>query len=857
MSTPFNVMDYGAKGDGLTDDTRAIQQAINAAASAGGGQVEVPQGTYIVSGPNGDGACLTLKNNVQLVGDGVAGTVLKLADGSSSDIDGIVRASASHNTRNAGVADLTIDGNQEHTSGLVHGLVTGTDTNLNAHTISFSVNGVAMINCSGNGLLANSLTIRLHVTDSLAADNGNDGFSTRFLNQSYQDKSDSVQFYDNEAARNGGDGVDFQYGAYSDVHNLTSHENGGNGAVLERLRIESKTNGEALLRYADVYGNGGAGVVVRTSSPSFFQVAAHDNAGPGFSFQGTATAYISQSELWGNQQAAAQGATAAELLIKGYVDANGTLYRPAEGAYIDSSSLVGDGNASVGIAVEDSLNQPLYSIAGTVFSGFDKATAGLENTVYNIDMINRLYGSAGADVLNVAVGAMALFGEGGSDTLVGGGFVDRLIGGAGGDTLTGGQGADVFVFTHASDSYGNGSSTTFDVITDFTPGADQLDLTALGLQGLGNGLNGTVALRYDSARDLTWLRSLATEGPSVGFQVALAGDLRTDITRGDFVSLRQGTADADTLDVSATDAATVLRGEGGDDTITGGEGDNQLLGGAGADSVTGNSGADVFVYEQVTDSFVNDRTGVASVDVIHDFGPYPYGNQPDQDRIDLTALGFTGLGDGHDGTLALTAGPNGSVLLESLDEDADGNRFTLQLDNDTDFARYGLNLTEALYFPPGPILPTPALRVVGSQARDSMQDGEEHTELLALEGNDDVFGNGGDDILDGGLGQDKLAGGSGADTFRFTSIADSVRGDNDVILDFLAFKDKVDVSALGYTGVGDGTEGTLKLVYNGDLDRTYLKSFEADANGERFEITLLGQHDSHFSGENFIFAGQG
>lgn len=46
----FNVKSYGAIGDGSTDDTSAIQAAIDAAAAAGGGVVYFPAGTYIVGG---------------------------------------------------------------------------------------------------------------------------------------------------------------------------------------------------------------------------------------------------------------------------------------------------------------------------------------------------------------------------------------------------------------------------------------------------------------------------------------------------------------------------------------------------------------------------------------------------------------------------------------------------------------------------------------------------------------------------------------------------------------------------------------------------------------------------------------
>lgn len=45
----FNVRDYGAVGDGVTDDTAAIQAAIAACNTAGGGTVFFPRGTYEVS----------------------------------------------------------------------------------------------------------------------------------------------------------------------------------------------------------------------------------------------------------------------------------------------------------------------------------------------------------------------------------------------------------------------------------------------------------------------------------------------------------------------------------------------------------------------------------------------------------------------------------------------------------------------------------------------------------------------------------------------------------------------------------------------------------------------------------------
>lgn len=72
----MNVRRFGARGDGRTDDTAAIQAAIITVGSTGGGTVYFPAGRYLLNTPtHGSGLnwALTLNyDNVSLAGDGEA-----------------------------------------------------------------------------------------------------------------------------------------------------------------------------------------------------------------------------------------------------------------------------------------------------------------------------------------------------------------------------------------------------------------------------------------------------------------------------------------------------------------------------------------------------------------------------------------------------------------------------------------------------------------------------------------------------------------------------------------------------------------------------------------------------------------
>jgi Ca2+-binding RTX toxin-like protein len=140
----------------------------------------------------------------------------------------------------------------------------------------------------------------------------------------------------------------------------------------------------------------------------------------------------------------------------------------------------------------------VYVIAGggdsvweTAGEGRDRVELNWEGSLYtmpaNVEDLTMLASAAvhGNELGNSIIGSAGndtIWGEDGSDVIDGGAGNDRIYGGGGLDRLTGGAGNDTFFFSAVLDSptgasRSDGVKLGSDVITDFTPGQDKIDLS--------------------------------------------------------------------------------------------------------------------------------------------------------------------------------------------------------------------------------------------------------------------------------------------------------------------------------------------------------------------------------------------
>jgi Ca2+-binding RTX toxin-like protein len=270
----------------------------------------------------------------------------------------------------------------------------------------------------------------------------------------------------------------------------------------------------------------------------------------------------------------------------------------------------------------DTLDCSGYANAQTIdlHAGAFSSVGGL---VHNIGIatntiIENAVGGSGNDTLIANDAGCTLNGGAGADHLIGGASGDKLIGGAGVDTMTGNGGADIFAFAAGDSSAVAGAH---DLITDFTPGTDQIDLTGIdantGTSGIVDafwflataafdGVAGALDYVFDAVRGVTVLQGDTNGDKVADFAIDLTGNLT--LTSADFTtgSLQTGTpltftGTSGNDSLTGTSGDDQLYGLGGDDTLTGNAGNDYLDGGTGADTMIGGTGNDTYVVDNVGD----------------------------------------------------------------------------------------------------------------------------------------------------------------------------------------------------------------------------------------------------------------
>jgi hypothetical protein len=127
----FNVKAYGAKVDGVTDDSTAVQNALNACSSAAGGMVFIPQGSTVFHG-------ITPKSNCIVSGAGLGATTI--LGGTNSGWTFYINSSTNPIV-NAGFENMTID---------LQNVANASGISLNNASNTF-VNNVSFLNGAAGG----------------------------------------------------------------------------------------------------------------------------------------------------------------------------------------------------------------------------------------------------------------------------------------------------------------------------------------------------------------------------------------------------------------------------------------------------------------------------------------------------------------------------------------------------------------------------------------------------------------------------------------------------------------------------------------------------------------------------------
>lgn len=408
----------------------------------------------------------------------------------------------------------------------------------------------------------------------------------------------------------------------------------------------------------------------------------------------------------------------------------------------------------------------------TTGSRADTVSGGLGNDIiHSGGDQDRISGDEGNDILYADAGNDTVFGGDGNDEIHGGADndtiqadagIDQLFGDGGNDSLRGGTGADMMNGGAGDDTY-------------YLEDGDTI------VEAVGGG--------FDTVYTDSTFQFAATN-----FALSAGAEIEVFAASGN----------SNIVDVNLTGNEFGQR-------IVGNIRNNILDGGGGADTLVGGQGNDIYIVD-VTGDVVTENAGEGTDEIRTALSSYSLAALPNVENLTGTSnSGQTLTGntvgnvlrggggndvlDGASGADTMIGGGGNDLYLV----DQMGDTVTENAGEGTDEIRtaqasYSLaalgnveNLTGTA---------TSGQILTGNAANNF---------IIGSIGNDALFGADGSDILIGGRGLDRLTGGAGADTFVFASVADSLteafRSDGgkflpDIILDFTAGQDRIDLSQI-------------------------------------------------------------
>ena len=247
MNTIFNIIDYGAKGDNFTDNTIAIQKAIDDAAKCMG-KVIVPPGIYKTSKLKLSGKGIIIEGSASWSYRGFGGSILSL---NNSEVDSLIDITGSFGCT---ILNLNLDGNNLGSN--IHGIKLEWDNyNGGAEEDTPKIDGCKIANFSGDGIHLSHVWCFSIRHSMLAYNKGNglfiDGWDGFILdnwfsyNEGYGIKSGkvvaSLSITSNRIEWNKLGGFNFSFG---DSINITSNffDRGDEGIILNNMSLVTITS---------------------------------------------------------------------------------------------------------------------------------------------------------------------------------------------------------------------------------------------------------------------------------------------------------------------------------------------------------------------------------------------------------------------------------------------------------------------------------------------------------------------------------------------------------------------------------------------------------------------------------------